>query len=165
MRQLTIKQEIYAEINRLAKEGLAIVLVSSELPEVLGMSDRVLVMNGGRIVGAVGQPHPTARRWEASAVAPVVEHHGRQARNLLERQVGEHVAHQRLLDEPAPEGAAVRGVVQRLFQPLALWQAQCTGQVSGHAMPAGHFIPEELPEATADALAGFLDANAAGTEP
>ena len=58
-----------------------------------------------------------------------------------------------------------RGVVQRLFQPLALWQAQCTGQVSGHAMPAGHFIPEELPEATADALAGFLDANAAGTEP
>ena len=58
-----------------------------------------------------------------------------------------------------------RGVVQRLFQPLALWQAQCTGQVSGHAMPAGHFIPEELPEATADALAGFLDANGAGTEP
>ena len=58
-----------------------------------------------------------------------------------------------------------QGVVQRLFQPLALWQAQCTGQVSGHAMPAGHFIPEELPEATADALAGFLDANAAGTEP
>lgn len=58
-----------------------------------------------------------------------------------------------------------RGVVQRLFQPLALWQAQCTGQVSGHDMPAGHFIPEELPEATADALSGFLDANAAGTEP
>jgi haloacetate dehalogenase len=58
-----------------------------------------------------------------------------------------------------------RGVVQRLFQPLALWQAQCAGRVSGHAMPAGHFIPEELPEVTADALAGFLDANAAGTEP
>ena len=58
-----------------------------------------------------------------------------------------------------------RGVVQRLFQPLALWQAQCECRVSGHAMPAGHFIPEELPEAMADALAGFLDANAAGTEP
>jgi haloacetate dehalogenase len=58
-----------------------------------------------------------------------------------------------------------RGVVQRLFQPLQLWQAQCAGRVSGHAMPAGHFIPEELPEATADALAGFLAANAARSGP
>ena len=54
-----------------------------------------------------------------------------------------------------------RGVVQRLFQPLELWQAQCAGTVSGHAMPAGHFIPEELPEATAVALSRFLDANTA----
>lgn len=49
-----------------------------------------------------------------------------------------------------------RGVVNRLFKPLALWQAQCSGQVSGQAMPAGHFIPEELPELTAQALAGFM---------
>ena len=49
-----------------------------------------------------------------------------------------------------------RGVVQRLFQPLALWQAQCSAKVSGYAMPAGHFIPEELPEATATALVDFL---------
>ena len=49
-----------------------------------------------------------------------------------------------------------RGVVHRLFQPLALWQAQCAGQVSGQALPAGHFIPEELPEATARALAEFM---------
>ncbi|HVG32736.1 MAG TPA: xylose ABC transporter ATP-binding protein [Pyrinomonadaceae bacterium] len=45
------KQEIYAHINRLASEGLAIVLVSSELPEVLGLSDRVLVLHEGRITG------------------------------------------------------------------------------------------------------------------
>jgi D-xylose transport system ATP-binding protein len=45
------KQEIYAQINRLAKEGLAIVLVSSELPEVLGLSDRVLVLHEGRVTG------------------------------------------------------------------------------------------------------------------
>ncbi len=45
------KQEIYAEINKLAKEGLAIVLVSSELPEVLGLSDRILVLHEGRIAG------------------------------------------------------------------------------------------------------------------
>jgi len=45
------KQEIYAQINRLARDGLAIVLVSSELPEVLGLSDRVLVLHEGRITG------------------------------------------------------------------------------------------------------------------
>ena len=49
-----------------------------------------------------------------------------------------------------------RGVVNRLFQPLALWQAQCTAKVSGQAVPAGHFIPEELPELTAQALADFM---------
>jgi ABC-type sugar transport system ATPase subunit len=45
------KQEIYTQINKLAKSGLAIVLVSSELPEVLGMSDRVLVLHEGRVTG------------------------------------------------------------------------------------------------------------------
>ena len=45
------KQEIYAEINRLASKGLAIVLVSSELPEVLGLSDRVIVLHEGRVTG------------------------------------------------------------------------------------------------------------------
>ena len=49
-----------------------------------------------------------------------------------------------------------RGVVRRLFDPLALWQAQCAGQVTGQAMPAGHFIPEELPGETAQALLGFF---------
>ena len=49
-----------------------------------------------------------------------------------------------------------RGVVHRLFDPMALWQAQCSGVVTGHAMAAGHFIPEELPEATAAALKGFF---------
>jgi D-xylose transport system ATP-binding protein len=45
------KQEIYGHINRLAGEGMAIVLVSSELPEVLGLSDRVIVLHEGRITG------------------------------------------------------------------------------------------------------------------
>jgi haloacetate dehalogenase len=49
-----------------------------------------------------------------------------------------------------------RGVVHRLFDPLALWRAQCAAQVSGQPLPAGHFIPEELPEATANALAAFM---------
>ena len=45
------KQEIYALINRLAENGLAIVLVSSELPEVLGLADRVIVLHEGRVTG------------------------------------------------------------------------------------------------------------------
>ena len=45
------KQEIYTQISRLAREGLAIVLVSSELPEVLGLSDRLLVLHEGRVAG------------------------------------------------------------------------------------------------------------------
>jgi len=49
-----------------------------------------------------------------------------------------------------------RGVVQRLFKPVDLWQAQCSGTVSGAAMPAGHFIPEERPDLTADALRNFM---------
>ena len=49
-----------------------------------------------------------------------------------------------------------RGVVDRLFDPLALWQAQCRARVSGQAMPAGHFIPEELPGELAQALQAFF---------
>jgi ABC-type sugar transport system ATPase subunit len=44
------KMEIYSLINGMAKKGIAIILVSSELPEILAMSDRVMVVRGGRIV-------------------------------------------------------------------------------------------------------------------
>jgi ribose transport system ATP-binding protein len=47
------KYEIYLLMNRLAAQGKAIVMISSELPEVLGMSDRILVMHEGRISGEV----------------------------------------------------------------------------------------------------------------
>jgi putative multiple sugar transport system ATP-binding protein len=43
------KYEIYTIINRLAAEGKAIILISSELPEVLGVTDRIYVMAYGRI--------------------------------------------------------------------------------------------------------------------
>lgn len=45
------KYEIYKIINELASQGVGIVLISSELPEVMGMSDRILVMSEGRITG------------------------------------------------------------------------------------------------------------------
>jgi haloacetate dehalogenase len=49
-----------------------------------------------------------------------------------------------------------RGIVELLFEPLALWQAQCARTVHGKAMPAGHFIPEEMPDAVAAELASFF---------
>lgn len=54
------KQEIYEQINRLAAEGLAIVLVSSELPEVLALSDRVVVLHEGRMTGQFERSMATA---------------------------------------------------------------------------------------------------------
>ena len=50
------KVEIYGLMNDLAAKGKAIVMVSSELPEVLGMADRILVMHGGRIAGEIDDP-------------------------------------------------------------------------------------------------------------
>jgi len=47
------KKEIYSVINDLAAKGVAVILVSSELPEVLGMSDRITVVHEGRITGTL----------------------------------------------------------------------------------------------------------------
>ena len=49
------KYEIYCIINDLVAQGKAVIMISSELPEVLGMSDRIYVMNEGRIVGEFQQ--------------------------------------------------------------------------------------------------------------
>lgn len=45
------KKEIYQLINQFKEDGMSIILVSSEMPEILGMSDRILVMHEGRICG------------------------------------------------------------------------------------------------------------------
>ena len=47
------KAEIYHIINQLACDGVAVIMISSELPEVLSMSDRILVMHEGRIAAEV----------------------------------------------------------------------------------------------------------------
>ena len=49
-----------------------------------------------------------------------------------------------------------RGVVQRMFQPLALWQAQCAGTVWGQTLPCGHYMPEECPTEVAQLLGQFM---------
>jgi ABC-type sugar transport system ATPase subunit len=53
---VAVKYEIYQLINRLATEGKAVVLVSSELPELLGMCDRIVVMHGGQVKGEIEDP-------------------------------------------------------------------------------------------------------------
>jgi rhamnose transport system ATP-binding protein len=69
------KAEIHQLMRKLAGEGMAILMISSELPEVLGMSDRVLVMNSGRIIA-------TFEEGEVSAEAvgrAMTQAHGRAA--------------------------------------------------------------------------------------
>jgi ribose transport system ATP-binding protein len=48
------KSEIYRIIDDLAERGIGIIVISSELPEIIGICDRVLVMREGRIAGQVG---------------------------------------------------------------------------------------------------------------
>ena len=63
------KAEIYRVLRALANQGVGIVFVSSELPEVLGLADRVLVMSGGRIVRDVPSADATESNLLAAAMS------------------------------------------------------------------------------------------------
>ncbi|WP_026560868.1 sugar ABC transporter ATP-binding protein [Bacillus sp. J37] len=56
------KTEIHKIISKLADEGLAVLMISSELPEVLGISDRVLVMSEGRLTGELSRKEATQEK-------------------------------------------------------------------------------------------------------
>lgn len=62
------KHEIYRIINDLARQGVGIVLISSELPEVMGMSDRILVMSEGRVTGEFQRHEATQEKIMACAM-------------------------------------------------------------------------------------------------
>ncbi len=49
------KYEIYTIINQLASEGKGVLIISSELPEMLGMCDRIYVMSEGKLTGEVSR--------------------------------------------------------------------------------------------------------------
>ena len=72
------KSEIHRLMSGLAKEGKAILMVSSEMPEILGMSDRVLVMAGGRITAELSRAEVTQEKVLEAATA-------RRARGLRRR--------------------------------------------------------------------------------
>jgi ABC-type sugar transport system ATPase subunit len=61
--------EIYRIMNALTAQGLAILMISSDLPEVLGMSDRIVVMRAGRTTGTLSREEATAERVMALAAA------------------------------------------------------------------------------------------------
>lgn len=56
------KYEIYGIMQKLAGQGVSIVMISSELPEILGMSDRILVMHEGRIAGTLTREEATQEK-------------------------------------------------------------------------------------------------------
>lgn len=56
------KSEIHRLMSELAGRGLAVLMISSELPEILGMSDRIAVMHGGRIVGMMNRAEATQEK-------------------------------------------------------------------------------------------------------
>ena len=56
------KREIYQLMNELAERGVAIVMVSSDLPEVLGVSDRILVIHEGKIAGELNRTEATQEK-------------------------------------------------------------------------------------------------------
>ena len=68
------KVEIYNIINEVTAQGGAVLMVSSELPEILGMSDRVVVMSGGRIAGEMDAADATQDSIMQLAVAQVEDH-------------------------------------------------------------------------------------------
>jgi ABC-type sugar transport system ATPase subunit len=63
------KAEIYSIVNDLAAEGMALLVISSELPELLGLCDRIVVMQGGRVTGELARAEATEERVLALAMA------------------------------------------------------------------------------------------------
>ena len=56
------KREIYQLMNELADRGVAIIMVSSDLPEILGVSDRVVVVHEGKIAGELSKAAATEEK-------------------------------------------------------------------------------------------------------
>lgn len=62
------KFEIYTLMNKLVEDGMSIIMISSELPEVLGMSDRIYVMSEGEIIGEIAGEEATEQKIMAMAI-------------------------------------------------------------------------------------------------
>jgi ribose transport system ATP-binding protein len=65
------KAEVHTIMARLAEQGVGILMISSELPEVLGMSDRILVMHEGRLTGEFTRAEATQERVMLAATGTI----------------------------------------------------------------------------------------------
>ena len=121
------KAEIHALMGKLAQQGMAILMISSELPEVLGMSDRVLVMHGGRIVAEL-----RPRRGDARSGRRRHDARGRRRRRPPERRP--------TTPPPSPRrraplaGALVAAYGQEIV--IARRHRSCSSSVVGGDQPA-----------------------------
>ena len=69
------KYEIYTIMNQLADQGRGVLMISSEMPELLGMCDRIYVMNEGRIVGELSREEASQEK----IMAMIIQSEGRAA--------------------------------------------------------------------------------------
>ncbi len=76
------KSEIHALMTDLAARGVAILMISSELPEILGMSDRIAVMHGGTIFGMLDRADATQHKILALALGHELSEIDAQARTV-----------------------------------------------------------------------------------
>ena len=67
------KMEIYSLLRKMASQGVAVVMISSELPEVLGMSDRVMVIREGHFAGELDRADATEEKIIAMATGTGTE--------------------------------------------------------------------------------------------
>jgi ABC-type sugar transport system ATPase subunit len=70
------RSEIYELLRNLAKKGSAIMMISSDLPEILGISDRIIVMKEGRIAGELSRSEATEDKVVAFAAGAAVSQKG-----------------------------------------------------------------------------------------
>jgi ABC-type sugar transport system ATPase subunit len=67
------KAEVHRLMSELAAQGIAILMISSELPEILAMSDRIIVMREGRINGRFDKEEASAERIIAAATGQILQ--------------------------------------------------------------------------------------------
>ncbi|MBP2475565.1 ribose transport system ATP-binding protein [Crossiella equi] len=102
------KVEIYELINQMTANGRAVVLISSDLPEVIGMSDRVLVMAGGRVAGELNAAEATQDSVMALAVSdPAARTRGRVPAFNAAWNEAEEAEQKVLVDHEEPGGLTV----------------------------------------------------------
>ena len=85
---VAVRFEFYRLVRRLAERGTAVVLVSSDVPEVLGMSDRIAVLRSGRLVGELDGVTATAEALLRLSLGELADETGRPPTDVVERRPG-----------------------------------------------------------------------------